>query len=183
MTFIIMDPFQMDVFCLLVPYPPARQQARKNRNLFRNATRETNLGDPSAYLPKAYFLCRTNAPDIQNKMLVRIMTNIDEPLDEHVRMAVETMDADIAHNFKIKNLSSSIGISRSHLTSLSDAAFGLPLRPVVSAKEARRCARARFLALKLANGMSHRDRPPSTVNEAPVIAICCDSLHRASHLS
>jgi transcriptional regulator GlxA family with amidase domain len=43
-----------------------------------------------------------------------------------VRKAVEVMDADIVHNFKVKNLSLSIGISRSHLTSLFNAAFGLP---------------------------------------------------------
>ena len=54
------------------------------------------------------------------------MPDIDEPLNEHVCMAVEMMNADIAHNFKIKDLSSSIGISRSHLTSLFNAAFGLP---------------------------------------------------------
>lgn len=126
MMFIIMNPFQLDVFCLLVPYPPARQQARKNCGLFHNGTAETNLGDPSAYLSKAYFVCSGNVPDIQNEMLVQDMTNIDEPLYEHVRMAVEMMGADIAHNFKIKNLSSSIGISRSHLTSLFGAAFGLP---------------------------------------------------------
>jgi AraC-like DNA-binding protein len=126
MTFIIMNPFQLDVFCLLVPHPPARQQARKNCNLFHNGTAETNLGDLSVYLSKAYFVCSGNAPDIQNQILIQITTNIDEPLNEHVRKAVEMLDADIAHNFKIKNLSSSIGISRSHLTSLSNAAFGLP---------------------------------------------------------
>lgn len=108
MTFIIMNPFQLDVFCLLVPFPPARQQARKNCNLFHNATTKTDLGDLSANLSKAYSVCGGNAQNRQNQTLIRMTANIDKPPNELVRKAVEVMDTGIAHNFKIKNLASSI---------------------------------------------------------------------------
>ena len=54
------------------------------------------------------------------------MPKADVALNQHLRTAIEMMEADIAHDIKIKHLASTIGISRSHLTSLFKAAFGLP---------------------------------------------------------
>lgn len=54
------------------------------------------------------------------------MPKADATLNEHLCTAIEMIEADIAHNIKVKHLASSIGISRSHLTSLFKAAFGMP---------------------------------------------------------
>lgn len=50
----------------------------------------------------------------------------DAQHNAHLRLAVSSLDADLARPIRLKALASTLGISRTHLSKLFKAAFGIP---------------------------------------------------------